>query len=194
MSVADQLTKIIPGNPDAPDNDQGLINLPLLGSQSAAQHQRTLTIVFILALAVLGGAVFYTLKQANELSQQVAVTGQALMQSQRLAKSVSQALVGTEQAFPEVRESAQVLSTNVRALRSGAAAVLPYAVPLAVMAGYWYTASTGFANPAVTLARSLTDSFAGIRPMDAPGFILAQIAGLTAALALDHVLRPNCLE
>ncbi len=119
MSVADQLTKIIPGNPDNPDTEEGLIALPFLGSQPVARHQRTLTILFIAALVVLGGAVFYTLNQANQLSQQVAVTGQALMQSQRLAKSVSQALVGAEQAFLEVRDSAQVLSTNVRALRSG---------------------------------------------------------------------------
>ena len=119
MSVADQLTKIIPGNPDTPDTEEGLIALPFLGSKPVAQHQRTLTILFIAALVVLGGAVFYTLNQANQLSQQVAVTGQALMQSQRLAKSVSQALVGAEQAFLEVRDSAQVLSTNVRALRSG---------------------------------------------------------------------------
>ncbi|MES3009959.1 MAG: methyl-accepting chemotaxis protein [Pseudomonadota bacterium] len=119
MSVADQLTKIIPGNPDTPDTAEGLIALPFLGSKPVAQHQRTLTILFIASLVVLGGAVFYTLNQANQLSQQVAVTGQALMQSQRLAKSVSQALVGAEQAFLEVRDSAQVLSTNVRALRSG---------------------------------------------------------------------------
>ncbi len=119
MSVADQLTKIIPGNPDTPDTEEGLIALPFLGTKPVAQHQRTLTILFIAALVVLGGAVFYTLNQANQLSQQVAVTGQALMQSQRLAKSVSQALVGAEQAFLEVRDSAQVLSTNVRALRSG---------------------------------------------------------------------------
>jgi glycerol uptake facilitator-like aquaporin len=46
--------------------------------------------------------------------------------------------------------------------------------------------STSFANPAVTLARSLTDSFAGIRPLDAPGFILAQFLGLALALALLH--------
>ena len=58
---------------------------------------------------------------------------------------------------------------------------LPAAVALIITAGYWWTASTSFANPAITIARSLTDSFAGIRPMDAPGFIAGQFAGAIAA-------------
>jgi len=58
----------------------------------------------------------------------------------------------------------------------------PYAVGLYIMAAYWFTASTSFANPAVTLARSLTDSFTGIRPADVPGFVAAQC--LAAALLL----------
>jgi glycerol uptake facilitator-like aquaporin len=55
-------------------------------------------------------------------------------------------------------------------------------VGLYIAAAYWFTASTSFANPAVTLARSLTDTFAGIRPIDAPGFIAAQLAGALAAM------------
>ena len=51
----------------------------------------------------------------------------------------------------------------------------PYVVGLVISAGYWFTSSTSFANPAVTIARALTDSFAGIRPQDAPGFIIAQL-------------------
>jgi glycerol uptake facilitator-like aquaporin len=57
-------------------------------------------------------------------------------------------------------------------------------VGLVIMAGYWFTASTSFANPAVTIARALTDSFAGIAPSSAPGFILGQILGAAAALLL----------
>ena len=53
-----------------------------------------------------------------------------------------------------------------------------------ITAAYWFTASTSFANPAVALARSLTDTFAGIRPADLPGFVLAQIAGALIAMAL----------
>jgi glycerol uptake facilitator-like aquaporin len=70
----------------------------------------------------------------------------------------------------------------------------PAAVPLAVgayiSAAYWFTASTSFANPAVTLARSVSDTFAGIRLADAPGFIVAQLAGAAAATALFRWLVP----
>lgn len=63
-----------------------------------------------------------------------------------------------------------------------------------IFAAYWFTASTSFANPAVTLARSLTQTFAGIRLQDAPGFIAAQLAGSALALVVASFLlghRPN---
>ncbi len=67
-----------------------------------------------------------------------------------------------------------------------------YAVGLFISAGYWFTSSTSFANPAVTLARSLTDSFAGIRPEHGPAFIAAQIAGAVLATVLfAWLLREN---
>ncbi len=59
--------------------------------------------------------------------------------------------------------------------------MVPFAVAAYITAAYWFTASTSFANPAVTIARSMTDTFAGIRPMDAPGFIAAQLCGALAA-------------
>ena len=66
------------------------------------------------------------------------------------------------------------------------------AVGLYITAAYWFTASTSFANPAVTIARSLSDTFAGIRPADAPVFIIAQIVGAFAAWAVAELLRaPN---
>ncbi|MBT3550422.1 MAG: aquaporin family protein [Rhodospirillaceae bacterium] len=61
---------------------------------------------------------------------------------------------------------------------------VPYAVGLYITAAYWFTASTSFANPAVTIARSLTDTFSGIRPMDAPSFIIAQFIGAVLAVWL----------
>lgn len=60
-------------------------------------------------------------------------------------------------------------------------AVTPFAVASYITAAYWFTASTSFANPAVTLARSASNTFAGIRPADAPGFIVAQLVGAMAA-------------
>ena len=62
--------------------------------------------------------------------------------------------------------------------------VTALAVAAYITGAYWFTASTSFANPAVTIARSLSDTFAGIRPIDAPGFILAQLAGLALALPM----------
>ena len=69
---------------------------------------------------------------------------------------------------------------------------IPWLVGLYITAAYWFTASTSFANPAVTLARALTDSFSGIRPLDAPGFIAAQLAGALIALAIcGWLLAPS---
>lgn len=67
-----------------------------------------------------------------------------------------------------------------------------YAVGLFISAGYWFTASTSFANPAVTVARSFTDTFTGIRPADAPGFIVAECAGALIAVAfMGWLLRKH---
>lgn len=71
-------------------------------------------------------------------------------------------------------------------------AAVPASVALYITAAYWFTSSTSFANPAITLARSLSDSFAGIAPGDAPGFILAQMAGALAGLGVGKLLFPAC--
>jgi glycerol uptake facilitator-like aquaporin len=65
---------------------------------------------------------------------------------------------------------------------------VPFAVGLYITSAYWFTASTSFANPAVTIARSISDTFAGIAPAGAPAFILAQFAGMLAAVFLSHWL------
>jgi len=80
-----------------------------------------------------------------------------------------------------------LLMTIIGCLRNRPDAV-PYAVGLFITAGYWFTSSTSFANPAVTIARSLTDTFSGISPHDVPGFIVAQIFGSIAATAAFHWL------
>jgi glycerol uptake facilitator-like aquaporin len=70
---------------------------------------------------------------------------------------------------------------------------VPFAVAAYITAAYWFTASTSFANPAVTLARAASDTFAGVRPADVPGFILAQVVGGAAAVALVRwlLIRPD---
>ncbi|MDB5100657.1 MAG: hypothetical protein JWM80_5078 [Cyanobacteria bacterium RYN_339] len=70
-------------------------------------------------------------------------------------------------------------------------AFTPFAVGLYITAAYWFTPSTSFANPAVTLARAFTDTFAGIRPDDVPGFVVVQLAGAAAATGLFSWLVPS---
>ena len=72
--------------------------------------------------------------------------------------------------------------------------LVPFAVGAYITAAYWFTSSTSFANPAVTLARAASDTFAGIRPADAPGFIGAQLAGAAAATAVFRWLVPALPE
>jgi glycerol uptake facilitator-like aquaporin len=69
--------------------------------------------------------------------------------------------------------------------------VVPFAVGAYITSAYWFTSSTSFANPAVTLARAASNTFAGIRPADAPGFIVAQLLGATAATAIFAWLVPG---
>lgn len=76
-------------------------------------------------------------------------------------------------------------------VRSGRANTGPFAVAGYIAAAYWFTSSTSFANPAVTIGRTLSDTFAGIRWTSAPGFIAAQLAGGVAAIALARYLFPD---
>jgi glycerol uptake facilitator-like aquaporin len=70
-------------------------------------------------------------------------------------------------------------------------AMVPFAVAAYISAAYWFTSSTSFANPAVALARAASDTFAGIRPIDAPGFIIAQLIGAGAATLLFRWFAPS---
>ena len=76
-----------------------------------------------------------------------------------------------------------LLATVLLGIRANAKAV-PVLVACYIAAAYWFTASTSFANPAVTIARSFTNTFAGIRAADAPGFIVAQIVAVMIAIAI----------
>lgn len=97
---------------------------------------------------------------------------------------------GTAQLFSEFIATFGLLSVIWGVSRRNAQ-FTPFAVGAYITAAYWFTASTSFANPAVTLARSLTHTFSGIRPVDVPGFIAAQLAGAGAATALFKFLVPT---
>ena len=93
------------------------------------------------------------------------------------------ARAGGAQALSELVATFGLLAVIWGTSRARPSAV-PFAVGAYITAAYWFTASTSFANPAVTLARSATDTFAGIRPADVPAFLVAQAAGAAAATAL----------
>jgi glycerol uptake facilitator-like aquaporin len=96
---------------------------------------------------------------------------------------------GSLQALSEFVATFGLLTVIWGTARSRPAAV-PFAVGAYITAAYWFTPSTSFANPAVTIARAFTDTFAGIRPIDVPAFIAAQFAGAIAATALFRWLTP----
>ena len=100
------------------------------------------------------------------------------------------ARAGMAQTFSEFVATFGLLAVIWGCARSRSA-IVPFAVAAYITAAYWFTASTSFANPAVTLARSASDTFAGIRPADVPAFIVAQLAGAGAATALFRWLVPS---
>ena len=97
---------------------------------------------------------------------------------------------GNAQLFSEFIATFGLLSVIWGCARLRSSAV-PFAVGAYITGAYWFTSSTSFANPAVTLARAASDTFAGIRPADVPGFIVAQLAGAMAATLLFRWLVPS---
>jgi glycerol uptake facilitator-like aquaporin len=97
---------------------------------------------------------------------------------------------GGAQLFSEFLATFGLLCAVWGCARSRPSAV-PFAVGAYITGAYWFTSSTSFANPAVTLARAASDTFAGIRPIDAPGFIAAQLLGAAAATVLFRWLTPS---
>lgn len=110
-----------------------------------------------------------------------AMFGQPLLQPGIHARS------GGAQCLSEGVATAGLVSTILLGLRHRPNAI-PALVASYIFAAYWFTASTSFANPAVTIARALTRSFAGIRPQDVGGFVLSQLAGTVVALAIAGML------
>jgi glycerol uptake facilitator-like aquaporin len=98
---------------------------------------------------------------------------------------------GPAQLLSEFVATFGLLSVIWGCSRTRSPAIVPFAVAAYITAAYWFTASTSFANPAVTIARSLSDTFAGIRPIDVPAFVAAQLLGAAAATALFRWLLPG---
>ncbi len=113
-----------------------------------------------------------------------------LMFVEPLFSASQHARSGGAQLFSEFVATFGLLSVVWGCVRVRSSAV-PFAVGAYITAAYWFTASTSFANPAVTLARAATNTFSGIRPVDAPGFIAAQLVGALAATAVFRWLVPS---
>ena len=112
-----------------------------------------------------------------------------LMFQERIFMWSVQARSGPAQLFSEFVATFGLLAVIWGCSRHRSAMV-PFAVAAYITSAYWFTASTSFANPAVTFARALSDTFAGIRPVDTPGFIVAQFMGAMAATVLFRWLVP----
>ena len=163
--------------------------LPLIGHLGAAQQQRVLFGLVGAGLLGLVMATVLALSSANRSGEQVGAIGQALMESQRLAKSATQAMIGTPQAFPEVKESAEVLSRNVRAMAGGdenlppaPAAVQEAVDPLLPLVG------RAEKNAAVVLAqqKALTDVGQSLRLINKQSGDLLDIAETVSSLKLQQ--------
>jgi glycerol uptake facilitator-like aquaporin len=116
-----------------------------------------------------------------------------LMFGQKVLQVSVRVRAGGPQLFSEFVATFGLLATIWGCSRVRIAAV-PFAVGAYITSAYWFTASTSFANPAVTIARCLTNTFTGIRPQDAPGFVAVQMLGALAATTLFRWLSPKLPE
>ena len=119
----------------------------------------------------------------------VGVAAAHLMFGEALFTASEHVRSGPAQLFSEFMATFGLLATIWGCVRTRPTAV-PFAVGAYIVGAYWFTSSTSFANPAVTLARAATNTFAGIRPADAPGFVVAQLIGAVAATALFRWFHP----
>ncbi|MDO9414705.1 MIP/aquaporin family protein [Pararhizobium sp.] len=159
-----------------------IVLISILGPVSGAHFNPAVTVVLALRRAVPARDVApYLIAQ---LTGGILGTWLAhLMFELPLLQVSTTVRTGQGQWIAEFTASFGLLLTILGAARLKAEAV-PALVGLYITAAYWFTASTSFANPAVTIARSLTDTFSGIRPADAPAFVLAELAGALAAAML----------
>ena len=159
-----------------------VVLITMLGPISGAHFNPTVTLVFALRREIaIGEALAFVVAQVA--GGVLGVYAAHAMFAEPLMQLSGHVRTGGSQWFAEGVATFGLVTTILLTLRARPDAV-PMAVGLYITAAYWFTASTSFANPAVTVARALTDTFSGIRPVDAPGFIAAQIAGAMVALVV----------
>jgi glycerol uptake facilitator-like aquaporin len=163
-----------------------VVLITMLGPISGAHFNPAVTMAFLLRKEMgAADAGAYILAQAA--GAVLGVLAAHLMFDEALLQISTKVRSGPSQWFSELVASFGLVATILLTLRANRAAV-PAAVGLYITAAYWFTASTSFANPAVTIARALSNTFAGIRPSDAGPFIIAQLVGAIAALYVCRML------
>ncbi|MCE2462082.1 MAG: aquaporin family protein [Pseudomonadales bacterium] len=156
--------------------------ITMFGRISGAHFNPAVTVAFLIRREIDGktAAAYLVVQVAGALAG--AVLAHAMFDLDLLQAS-TKARTGMGQWLSEAVAAFGLVATILATLKARPSAVAAM-VGLYISAGYWFTASTSFANPAVTVARSFTDTFSGIAPVDAPAFIVAQFAGALVATAL----------
>lgn len=167
-----------------------VVLITALGPVSGAHFNPAVTLAFLIRREIRGStASLYLLAQV--VGGIIGTLAAHAMFEEAMWQLSDHTRTGPAQWLSEVVATFGLVGTIFAALRWRPDGVA-WMVGLYITAAYWFTASTSFANPAVTLARALTDTFSGIRPIDAPAFIIAQCVGaVLATLALTWLLHPK---
>jgi glycerol uptake facilitator-like aquaporin len=159
-----------------------IVLITMLGPISGAHFNPSVTAVFALRGDITRSeALAYVAAQV--IGALLGVMAAHLMFEESVLQVSAKVRTGPAQWFAEWVAAFGLVVTILLTLRANASAVAA-SVGLYITAAYWFTASTSFANPAVTVARALSNTFAGIRPVDVPAFVLAQLAGAVSALVV----------
>jgi glycerol uptake facilitator-like aquaporin len=163
-----------------------VVLITILGPVSGAHFNPAVSLVFALKrdMSARDAALYALVQVAGGVLGAIVAH---LMFSLPLIAFSDKARTGGAQWFAEWVATFGLVATILAGIRFERSAV-PWLVGLYITAAYWFTSSTSFANPAVVIARALTNTFSGIRPIDAPGFIAAQLLGAVCALALINWL------
>ena len=159
-----------------------VVLIAMLGPISGAHFNPAVSLVFAAAgeLPVAAFVLYIAAQICGGITGTVTAHLMFELSPVQISEHVRQ---GPSQFLSEVVATSGLIAT-ILGCRRFRPEIIPMAVALYVVAGYWFTASTCFANPAVTIARSLTNTFSGIRPADAPWFILAELIGSLLAAGL----------
>lgn len=159
-----------------------VVLITILGPVSGAHFNPAVTWAFLLRREITGGTSLAFV--AAQIIGAVLGTWVAHgMFTETLFQTSQTVRTGGAQWFAEIVATFGLVTVILAGLRTRSEAI-PWLVGLYITAAYWFTASTSFANPAVAIGRAFTDTFSGIRPIDLPGFIAAELAGATLAMIL----------